>query len=198
MQMPKGNFADPRNRCAIHEAVHAWQSHWAPGLQRRQQAGPARRLHVTEIDARIEAAKRAPQPGRQPAPTDRQYNQIRRAPQLIHDFDGNAGLPFDHVGIIEGRQEMPAFLRAKLLRGREGVVEIVPHKPDFHGFAAECPGLVDLLARCGDGHEDHAAPPEMAAGIGHALRVIAGAGAHEGLLVRRCHQHLAHRVEGAA
>jgi len=118
--------------------------------------------------------------------------------KLREDLGPDARLPFDHIGIIEWRQEMRAGLGTKRLRGGQRLVEIVARQADRHLIAAKNPRLVDLLLRRCHRHEDGAAHPEMPAGKGHALRMVARAGADEILLVGLRRTHLAHRVEGAA
>ena len=74
---------------------------------------------------------------------------------------------------------MRAFLGAKGLRCGQRLVEIVAGQPDLDRIAAEDAGLVDLLLRRRDRHEDGALHPEMPAGKGHALRMVARTGADE-------------------
>ena len=82
-----------------------------------------------------------------------------------------------------------------LCRGQR-LVEIIADQHDLDRVAAENAGLVDFLARRGDGHEDGATGAEMATGKGHALGMVASAGTDEmpGCTAR----DLAHGVEGAA
>src|SRR5690606_36173278 len=68
---------------------------------------------------------------------------------------------------------------------------------DLYMFAAELAGLVDLLLRRRDRHENHPGHIEMAAHEGNALRVIARAGTDKGLPAALRAQHLAHGVERA-
>jgi hypothetical protein len=84
------------------------------------------------------------------------------------------------------------------LGGGKGLVEVVAGQLDRDLVAAEDPGLVDLLLRRGDRHEDRAVHAEMAAGKGHALGMVARAGADEFALVGLARPDLAHRVERAA
>ena len=118
--------------------------------------------------------------------------------QLFEDLQPNRGLPFDHIGVVERRQEMPAGLRAIALRGRQRIVEIVPGQTNLDLIAAKTAGFVDLLLGRGDRHENRALHPEMPTGIGHTLRVVASAGTDKGARVGRSRQRLAHRIESAA
>ena len=124
----------------------------------------------------------------------RQQDVVRQLAQLFLDLHGDGGLAFDHIGIVERRQEIPAFLRAPLLRGGQADVEIVADQVNLDIVAAEHPGLLDLLLRRGDGHEDHAALAHVAAHEGDALGMVPGRGANEQLLIRL----FAHCVQRAA
>ena len=123
---------------------------------------------------------------------------IGHLPQFFEDFDGDGGLPFDHVSIVEGGQEVTALFGTELLRRGKRIVEIVALEFDLDRVAAEHAGFLDFLLRRGHGHENHALHPEMAAHEGHALRVIACRCADEEPSARISGQNLAHRVEGAA
>ena len=97
--------------------------------------------------------------------------------------------PFDHPDIIEGQ----ATVAAEILQQLPGGVT-----PDLDVVAAEDPRLVDLLLRRCDRHEDRPHHAEMAAGEGHALRMVTRTGADEMALPGIDGAHLAHRVPGAA
>ena len=186
---------DPGNGGAIDETVDLFQCYRLSGGNGGGEAGAARRFDETVFDGRAEILHH---PGGQTAATDRQDDVIGRAAHLIGDFDRDRGLAFDHVGIVEGGEEMAALGRAEPLCLGQRVVEIVADKPDLDRVAAEDPGLLDLLLRRGDRHEDHALHPEIGTHIGHALGMVAGGRADKELRRGVAIEHLAHRVEGAA
>ena len=84
------------------------------------------------------------------------------------------------------------------LGGCKGLVEVVARQLDRDLVGTEHAGLVDLLLRRGDRHEDRSVHAEMAAGKGHALGMVAGAGADKLALVGALRPDLAHRAEGPA
>jgi hypothetical protein len=117
---------------------------------------------------------------------------------LFQHLHRDTGLPFNDIGIVKGRQEMCALLLAMGLRCGKRLIEKIPDQPDRDIFTAKAAGFHDFLLRRCHRHEDRALNPEMAAGIGHALRMIACTGANEMALVGGNGQPLAHGVERAA
>ena len=161
------------------------------------QAGSTHRLDKAELSLGRLGPQILRHAGRQAAPADRQHHQIRRAAQLVQNLDPDRGLPLNHILIVERSQKMCALLGAELLRGGQRLVEIVTIQHNGDEFAAKGAGLVDLLLRRRHRHEDGARHAEMAAGIGHALRVVSRARTDEMALGRVRRPHLAHRVPRA-
>ena len=196
-QRLEGQGADARDRRPVHEAVHRGQRDGRACAQRRLQAGPAKRFGKGEAGVGRLGGQIFRDPRRQAAPAHRQHHQIGRAAQLGQHLEAHGRLALDDVGRVEGRQELRALLGAEGLGRGQGLVEIVAGQHDLDRVAAEDLGLVDLLLGRGDRHEDRAARAEMAAGIGHALGMVAGAGADE-MAAAAGPGQLAHGVEGAA
>ncbi|MNE03471.1 hypothetical protein D3C80_959740 [compost metagenome] len=82
--------------------------------------------------------------------------------------------------------------------GSVALVEDVADKLDGDEFAAEDAGLVYLLLRRRDRHEDNARHFKMAADEGKPLRMVAGRSADERLVARASSDRLAQKIEGAA
>ncbi len=162
------------------------------------QAGSAFGFDKAEGGLRCIVAHVAGDTGGKPAPTDGQDDKVGRPAQLVKDFDGYRGLAFDHIIIIEGRQEMRAFFNTVKLRCGEGLVKIVANQDDFDIIAPKSAGLVDLLLRRGHRHEDGALNVKVTAGEGHSLGVISCRGADELTLIRVGGAHLSHGIIGAA
>jgi hypothetical protein len=136
--------------------------------------------------------------GGEAAAADRDDEEIRGAGELVEDLERDRRLALDHVGVVEGRQEQGAHLGGEGLRSLQRRVEVVADQPGLDPAAAELPGLVDLLLRRRDRHEDDALDAEVPAGEGHALRVVAGRGADEAPALGTDREGLAHGVEGPA
>ncbi len=167
-------------------------------MQRFGQARPAQRFDKPEIGRGRDLAQVAGHARGQAAAADRQDHHVGRAAKLLQQLDGNRGLTLDHVGIIEGRQEMCLPFGAIGLGGGKCLVEVVARQLDPDVVAAKDAGLVDLLLRGGDGHEDHPLHAKVAAGEGDTLGVVARTCADELVLVGLDGADLAHGVEGPA
>ena len=193
VQHRKGVRTHPCHRRAVDKAVYPGQCHRPTCAQGGHQAGPADRLDKTELGLRRRCAQITRHSRSQPPAADRQHHKVGVTAQLLQHLDRDRGLAFDHIGIVERRQEVRAFFTAKVLRGGQGLVEIVAGQDGLHIGAAKDSGLVDLLLRRGDRHEDRPAHPEMAAGIGYPLRMVPRTGADKVLLAGVLRQVLAHR-----
>ena len=193
-----GQGADAGHGGTIDEIVHGRQRDRGALLQRGLQAGPAQRFCKGEGHIRGHVGKVSRDPSRQSAPAHGQHHQVGRAAQLFQDFQAHGRLPLDHVGRIEGGQELRILLCGKGLGCGQRLVEVIPGQHDLDRVAAKDLGLVDLLPGRRHRHEDRAPGPEMTAGKGHAMRVIARAGANE-MRIRRLTRHdpLAHCIERA-
>ena len=191
----EGLHADAGDSGAVNEGIDLVQHHRPPSRQGRLKTGTAQRLDKSILGVR---PKEAAHPCGQTTTANRQEDMIGHLSQLLNDLDRDGGLAFDHIDIIEGRQEMTTLFCAERLSRGEGVIKVVALQFDLDCITAEHPGFLDLLLwRC-HRHEDHALHTEVAAHEGHPLRMISSRGTDKQPPFRIGRQNLAHRVERTA
>ena len=171
-----------------------------PALQRRGQAGPAQGFDKAEIGRAA-----PPRAGSRSRPRQARRRQPAGSPDPAHGQADREVPPQRWPGLRSRRDRRKATGNAPPARRTTPAPRQASgrnSRPSARSRTASPPktaGLVDLLLRRGDRHEDRAVHAEMAAGIGHALGVVARRWRRRtGACVGIGGPHLAHRREGTA
>ncbi len=143
--------------------------------------GRTDRLHADELGFGGELLENRGYARSQPAAADGHQQVVDIEIGVFEYFQPHRPLPFHDQHVVERVHEGGLVHSLVFHRGVVGVVVGVAHKLDRHPFLAEHPDLLHLLGGRGRGHEDDALHTHFATGVGHALRVVPGAGADDAL-----------------
>src|SRR5690606_30861986 len=140
-------------------------------------------LDKHELGLRADLVKISGDARGKPATADWQDNKrtVKLFAQLLDQFPRHGRLPFDDVGMIEGRNHDCRRGSSVDFGCPVAIVEEGAHELNLNELTAKELCLGDLLPRGGNRHEDNALLTEVTASIGKALRMVACGGAHEAL-----------------
>jgi hypothetical protein len=169
-QLPRRLDRDP-----VGDGRDLGQRHRVPGRQRCRERGRPRRLHADDADVRPQRLGRDGGARDQPPAADGHHDG-RGIGNLLDDLKAHRALARDDIGMVKRVHEHSIVLSRPFLRRLERIVEGLTDQPHLGTIRTR---RFDLGQRRRDRHEHRRPHAQQRRGQGDALRVVAGAGAHD-------------------